>query len=48
MAADAVTSARPYRTPMSLPDALTFLERNAGTHFDREIVQCWTEMMRKR
>jgi HD-GYP domain-containing protein (c-di-GMP phosphodiesterase class II) len=45
---DAVTSARPYRVPMALPQALEFLQRNAGTHFDPEMVACWTSMMKKR
>jgi HD-GYP domain-containing protein (c-di-GMP phosphodiesterase class II) len=45
---DAVTSARPYRTPMTVTQALEFLHRNAGTHFDPEMVACWTSMMKKR
>ena len=42
---DAISMRRPYRTPMPMADALAFLERNAGTHFDAEVVQCWTELM---
>lgn len=45
---DAITSARPYRMPMILPEALAFLERNAGTHFDREMVTCWNALMQSR
>jgi HD-GYP domain-containing protein (c-di-GMP phosphodiesterase class II) len=45
---DAITSARPYRTPMNVPQALAFLERNSGTHFDPEMAACWSTMMRRR
>jgi HD-GYP domain-containing protein (c-di-GMP phosphodiesterase class II) len=45
---DAITSARPYRLPMSVPEALELLNRNAGTHFDREMVTCWTALMQSR
>lgn len=42
---DAITSARPYRKPMSLKQSLKFLEKNSGTHFDPEMVQCWIAAM---
>ena len=44
---DAVTSARPYRKPMSLSQSLQFLEANSGTHFDPEMVQCWISAMKQ-
>lgn len=44
---DAVTSKRPYREPMRLTDAIHYLERGAGTHFDKEMVQCWTSAIRE-
>ena len=44
---DALTSKRPYREAMRLSDALDFLERGAGTHFDKEMVQCWISAIRE-
>jgi HD-GYP domain-containing protein (c-di-GMP phosphodiesterase class II) len=44
---DALTSKRPYREPMPLADALAYLERGAGTHFDEEMVRCWTSAIRE-
>jgi HD-GYP domain-containing protein (c-di-GMP phosphodiesterase class II) len=44
---DALTSKRPYREAMRLSDALGFLERGAGTHFDKEMVQCWISAIRE-
>lgn len=44
---DAITSARPYRSPMKLIEALDYLRRNAGTQFDAEMVQCWTSAMKQ-
>ncbi len=43
---DAITSARPYRNPMTLPQSLKYLESNSGSHFDPEMVQCWVSAMR--
>ena len=45
---DAITSNRPYRDPMNLDEAIEFLEDRAGTHFDKEIVQCWTSVIREK
>jgi HD-GYP domain-containing protein (c-di-GMP phosphodiesterase class II) len=42
---DALTSVRPYRKPVPWAQALRYLETNAGTHFDAEMVQCWTSTM---
>jgi putative nucleotidyltransferase with HDIG domain len=38
---DAVTTARPYRTPESHAGARTILRQKEGTHLDPEIVQCF-------
>ena len=43
---DAVTSSRSYREPMTVADALTFLEDQAGKHLDEDMVKCWTAAMR--
>ena len=45
---DAITSKRPYREPMSLSKALAYLEQKAGSHFDTEMVHCWTSAMREK
>ena len=45
---DAITSKRPYRDPMKLVDALEVLERGAGSHFDKEMVRCWTSAIREK
>jgi len=44
---EALTGARPYRAPWKVSDALTYLERNAGTQFDGEMVQCWLSAMKQ-
>lgn len=35
---DALTSARPYKGPMELTDAISILERDSNLHFDPEVV----------
>ena len=45
---DAITGERPYRKPMSIPEAITHLDGIAGTHLDEEMVSCWTTAMRER
>lgn len=42
---DALTSERPYRAPMSVGQALAFLQRKSGTQFNAEIVTCWIQTM---
>jgi response regulator RpfG family c-di-GMP phosphodiesterase/phosphoribosyl 1,2-cyclic phosphodiesterase len=37
---DALVSQRVYKKPWSLDDALNFLRKEAGTHFDPELVDC--------
>ncbi len=44
---DAITSARPYRTPKKLSEGLEYLERHAGTHFESELVRCWVSAMKQ-
>jgi HD-GYP domain-containing protein (c-di-GMP phosphodiesterase class II) len=45
---DALTGTRPYRSAWKAGDALAYLERNAGTQFDSEIVQCWISALKQR
>lgn len=44
---DALTGERPYRAPITPQHAIGYLRRNAGTHFDAEIVQCWETAFRE-
>lgn len=44
---DAITSPRPYRTPMKLSEALEYLQRHAGTHFESEMTKCWVSAMQQ-
>ncbi len=41
---DAMTSDRPYRTPMSFEVAVAEIVRNSGTQFDPEVVRAFAEM----
>ncbi len=45
---DAMTSPRPYRTQLTLEDALIELKRCAGTQFDPELVETFCKLMHKR
>ncbi|MEM9644983.1 MAG: HD domain-containing phosphohydrolase [Planctomycetota bacterium] len=38
---EALTSQRPYRSPMPTHKALELIERDSGTALDEEIVRCW-------
>jgi HD-GYP domain-containing protein (c-di-GMP phosphodiesterase class II) len=42
---DAATGSRPYRKALDVHEALEILQKNAGTLFDEEIVECWTTAM---
>jgi HD-GYP domain-containing protein (c-di-GMP phosphodiesterase class II) len=42
---DAMTGTRPYRRPATVQEAMNYIRQNAGTQFDREVVQCWTSIM---
>jgi HD-GYP domain-containing protein (c-di-GMP phosphodiesterase class II) len=44
---DAMTGTRPYRRPCSAQDAMDYINKNAGTHFDPEMVACWNSIMAK-
>jgi HD-GYP domain-containing protein (c-di-GMP phosphodiesterase class II) len=44
---DAMTGARPYRRPATAADAMDYICKNAGTHFDPEMVACWNSIMAK-
>jgi HD-GYP domain-containing protein (c-di-GMP phosphodiesterase class II) len=44
---DAMTGTRPYRRPASSQEAMEYISKNAGTHFDAEMVACWNSMMAK-
>ena len=44
---DAMTSARPYREPLTIEEARYELERNAGKQFDKEVVQTFLHLLRK-
>jgi HD-GYP domain-containing protein (c-di-GMP phosphodiesterase class II) len=42
---DAMTGSRPYRRPIHSRDALAYIVEHSGTHFDREVVECWNSAM---
>lgn len=42
---EALTSQRPYRTPMPRSKALALQQRDCGTAFDREILACWKSII---
>jgi HD-GYP domain-containing protein (c-di-GMP phosphodiesterase class II) len=44
---DAMTGIRPYRRPATANDALDYISKSAGTHFDPEMVACWKSIMAK-
>ena len=41
---EALTSFRPYRSPMPKSKALEILERDSGKAFDLEVLACWMEI----
>lgn len=43
---DALTSKRSYKEAYSLEESLAILNRDAGRHFDPELVKCFTEIVR--
>jgi HD-GYP domain-containing protein (c-di-GMP phosphodiesterase class II) len=45
---DAMTGTRPYRRPCSAQEAMEYICKNAGTHFDPEMVECWRSTMAKK
>jgi HD-GYP domain-containing protein (c-di-GMP phosphodiesterase class II) len=42
---DALTSDRPYRTAMTTEEALDYLGKQAGIHFDPQVVSRFTAMI---
>jgi HD-GYP domain-containing protein (c-di-GMP phosphodiesterase class II) len=44
---EAMTGRRPYRRPAPVNEVLAYLERNAGTCYNAEMVQCWATAMRE-
>ena len=44
---EALTSQRPYRTPMPRSKALMLQERDSGTAFDPEILECWKSTIQR-
>jgi HD-GYP domain-containing protein (c-di-GMP phosphodiesterase class II) len=42
---DAMTGVRPYRRPCSAREAMDYICKGAGTHFDPEMVKCWNSTM---
>ncbi|MGB7325578.1 MAG: HD-GYP domain-containing protein [Rubripirellula sp.] len=44
---EALTSQRPYRTPMTRSKALALLQRDSGTHFDSEVLACWKSIIQR-
>ncbi len=45
---EALTSNRPYRSPMSAKTALAVLEKGDGTEFDSEMLKCWRQLINAR
>lgn len=44
---EALTSHRPYRTPMPRRQAIELMERDSGTAFDPEVLRCWTSIIQR-
>ncbi|HVT26876.1 MAG TPA: HD domain-containing phosphohydrolase [Lacipirellulaceae bacterium] len=44
---DAMTARRPYRRPATPEYVLDYQRQHAGSHFDREVVECWISAMTK-
>lgn len=44
---EALTSQRPYREPMSFSKAIALIQRDSGTAFDEEILQCWIKIIQR-
>jgi HD-GYP domain-containing protein (c-di-GMP phosphodiesterase class II) len=45
---DAITAKRPYRRSVTPGHALDYQRQCAGTHLDREVVECWVSAMNKK
>jgi len=44
---DAMTGSRPYRSPVRFREALSEIERNAGTQFDPDVARLFIEIMQE-
>ena len=44
---DAMTGIRPYRRPATAAEAMDYICKSAGSHFDPEMVACWKSIMAK-
>ncbi|MEM1070994.1 MAG: HD domain-containing phosphohydrolase [Planctomycetota bacterium] len=44
---EALTSQRPYRTPMPRSKALMLQQRDSGTAFDSEMLECWKSTIQR-
>ena len=44
---EALTSHRPYRTPMTHSKAIAILKRDSGSAFDPEILKCWISTIQR-
>ena len=44
---EALTSQRPYRTPMACTKALRIQQRDDGTAFDSEVLACWKSIIQR-
>lgn len=42
---DSLTGRRPYRPPFSPEEAMHHLEERSGTQFEKEVVQCWRQLL---
>ena len=42
---EAVTSQRPYRTPMTRQQAIDLLRRESGKALEMEVVECWISII---
>ena len=45
---DAMTGARTYRRPATVAEAMDYICKSSGTHFDPEMVACWNSIMAKK
>jgi HD-GYP domain-containing protein (c-di-GMP phosphodiesterase class II) len=45
---EALTGKRPYRTAATPEDAIAIMERTSGTHFDKDMLRCWTSSLLSR
>ncbi|MEX0613019.1 MAG: HD-GYP domain-containing protein [Pirellulales bacterium] len=42
---DAMTGMRSYRRPATAQEAMDYIRKSSGTHFDPDVVQCWDAAM---